>query len=144
MMDEAFSIHASSLEVNDFRFAVQQLDIEAAVANETGYFTHDFVRVAPVVGDEADAQGSRLPAVVIVNLSHGDIVPVLELTGHGFEHLPLALEGCVLGQAKPDCTDTNIHGRLIRGIDELQLQYTGYGLDNQIQPNVTEPVLQPC
>jgi hypothetical protein len=93
MMNEGLSIHAGSLEIDDFHLAVQQLYIKTAIADETGHLAQDFVREAPAVGDQADAQRGRLPLVVIVNLSYGDVEPILELAGDGFEHLPLALEG---------------------------------------------------
>lgn len=63
----------------------------------------------PVVGDAADADGGQPPAIIIIDLGDGHLELVAQAGQHGFQHLPLSLEGHVFREAQADPGDTHFH-----------------------------------
>ncbi len=63
-----------------------------------------------LIADAADADGSQLPAVLVVHFRHGDIELVSDTTGYGFQYLPFAFKRQVFRQAEVNLAHAHIHG----------------------------------
>ena len=65
--------------------------------------------MSTIIADVGDPDGDQLPRVIVFNLGAANAEPILHPRDNGLDHLPLALEGLVFGQAEPDLTQSNLH-----------------------------------
>jgi hypothetical protein len=66
-----------------------------------------------IIADASYAQRSQLPGVLIINLCYRHIVTTTDAADDGLQYLPLAFEGLVLRQAKPQLAYTKVHMMVI-------------------------------
>jgi hypothetical protein len=102
----------SKLKNLNLDFVIDYLGFSSAVTNKVNYLRQDFVGMPTVIADTANSQRDRLPQVVIVNLSYGNLELALNSADNRFYDLSLAFERPVLRQMEFDFTYTNVHDLL--------------------------------
>ena len=109
MIEKGSGIHEKSLDVYYLDFIIEHFGFNAAVRDEVDHVGENLVGMAFVVADAANPDGSQLPDIVVIHLSHRHVELVAHPAGDGFKDLPLTLEGHVFRQAELDLAHPDVH-----------------------------------
>jgi hypothetical protein len=109
MIEEGRDFHSNPLNADNLDFVIQYLYLEATVSNEVNYLGKDLIGISLIVTNATNPDGSQLPNIVVINLSHGNIEFVTNPAGNRLQYLPLTFQRQVFRQAKTNLTYTNIH-----------------------------------
>ena len=101
------------LYFDNLKFIIKYFYFKSAGFDEIYHPGKDLVGMTLVIADIANADGSHLPGIIIINLSHGNIELITNTAGNRLEDLPFALEGHVLGDAERNLTYAYVHAATI-------------------------------
>jgi hypothetical protein len=119
MVQKSRYLHYSPfLDTDYFDSVIEYLDIEATADDEVDHPGKHLIGVPVIIADTADADGSHLPDIIVIDLGHGDIELITYPTGNGLQDLPFTLERHVLRYTETNFANAYIHGieYILRGL----------------------------
>jgi len=69
--------------------------------------------MSSVVANTNNTQSCYLPQLLIINLGHRNLIPVLQPGNNRLDYLPFTLQGLILRKMKLYPANTNVHESLI-------------------------------